>query len=313
MPDIFPVLNILTIIIGLITTIMVIRLYLTYRFKYILTFAFNISLFNVVLISFLPVNYLLGNSSANNGQTFLILTILYLFLISINILKYLWGYTFILIFFQLLRKTLSKSINLGFLSTAVATLIIFTGLFFFGPVGEGTNYPRKISEIITFQALIGAYAALIYFYIKVKKIETGKKLAAIKMYSFPLIIIWSYLFISSSVGTFVNLPTLVEVNIILTAVSFNLNTAVVLKRFIEYYGDAGESGPKKALTLDELFKKYNISNREQEIILLISRGKSNQQIADELFISIATVKDHVYNIFKKTAVKSRVQLLNLFR
>lgn len=62
-----------------------------------------------------------------------------------------------------------------------------------------------------------------------------------------------------------------------------------------------------------LFKKYKISNREKEIIELICQGKSNKQIEDELFISIRTVKDHIYNIYKKAGVRNRVQLSNLFR
>jgi DNA-binding NarL/FixJ family response regulator len=59
--------------------------------------------------------------------------------------------------------------------------------------------------------------------------------------------------------------------------------------------------------------KYGISRREWEIIQLISTGKSNRDIEDELYISLATVKDHVHNIYTKTGVKNRVQLTNLAR
>ncbi|QIA09970.1 response regulator transcription factor [Draconibacterium halophilum] len=58
---------------------------------------------------------------------------------------------------------------------------------------------------------------------------------------------------------------------------------------------------------------YEISKREAEIILEICSGKSNKAIADELFITIQTVKDHNHRIFTKTGVKSRVQLANLVR
>ena len=62
----------------------------------------------------------------------------------------------------------------------------------------------------------------------------------------------------------------------------------------------------------QLYHKYGITRREKEIIREICRGKSNQQIANELFISLQTVKDHVHNIFKKTNVKNRVLLTRLF-
>jgi DNA-binding CsgD family transcriptional regulator len=62
----------------------------------------------------------------------------------------------------------------------------------------------------------------------------------------------------------------------------------------------------------DLFMKYGISNREKEIVGEICKGKTNQQIADDLFISLQTVKDHIYNIFRKVNVKNRVQLTKLF-
>jgi DNA-binding CsgD family transcriptional regulator len=59
--------------------------------------------------------------------------------------------------------------------------------------------------------------------------------------------------------------------------------------------------------------KFSISGREKEIIELICKGKSNQDISDCLFISLQTVKDHIHRIYLKTYVKNRVQLANLIR
>ncbi len=50
-----------------------------------------------------------------------------------------------------------------------------------------------------------------------------------------------------------------------------------------------------------------LTRREIEILDLIADGFSNQQIADELFISPHTVKTHLHNIFKKINVKRRLQ------
>jgi DNA-binding CsgD family transcriptional regulator len=60
-------------------------------------------------------------------------------------------------------------------------------------------------------------------------------------------------------------------------------------------------------------KYYEISKREAEIVLEICSGKSNKGIADKLFITLQTVKDHNHRIYTKTGVKSRVQLSNLVR
>jgi DNA-binding CsgD family transcriptional regulator len=56
-----------------------------------------------------------------------------------------------------------------------------------------------------------------------------------------------------------------------------------------------------------------ITPRENEIIHLIQAGRTNQEIADELFISLATVKDHNNKLFRKCGVRNRVELANLFR
>lgn len=50
-----------------------------------------------------------------------------------------------------------------------------------------------------------------------------------------------------------------------------------------------------------------LTPREMEILLLIAEGKSNQEIADELFIALKTVKVHVSNILSKLDVQDRTQ------
>jgi two-component system, NarL family, response regulator LiaR len=50
-----------------------------------------------------------------------------------------------------------------------------------------------------------------------------------------------------------------------------------------------------------------LTNREMEILLLMAQGKTNQDIADELFIALKTVKTHVSNILSKLDVQDRTQ------
>ncbi|MBM7587888.1 NarL family two-component system response regulator LiaR [Bacillus pakistanensis] len=50
-----------------------------------------------------------------------------------------------------------------------------------------------------------------------------------------------------------------------------------------------------------------LTNREMEILLLMAEGKTNQEIADELFIALKTVKTHVSNILGKLDVQDRTQ------
>lgn len=82
---------------------------------------------------------------------------------------------------------------------------------------------------------------------------------------------------------------------------FFLPYATSLSRTIETRGD-----------LDRIFQKFGISTREREITLLILSGHSNTQIGDSLFISPHTVKNHIFNIFRKFDVGSRYELIQVF-
>jgi len=83
--------------------------------------------------------------------------------------------------------------------------------------------------------------------------------------------------------------------------------SLYLQRF--YVEKTAASGYTEKFQL--VIAKYEISKRESEIVELICKGMSNQEISDSLYISLQTVKDHVHRIFTKTGVKNRVQLTNL--
>ena len=65
--------------------------------------------------------------------------------------------------------------------------------------------------------------------------------------------------------------------------------------------------PKKFTLNEDELKKLNLSNREYEILQLLSKGYSNNQIAETLFLSISTVKTHTSNLYFKLDVKNRMQ------
>ncbi|MDX3539698.1 response regulator transcription factor, partial [Streptomyces sp. MB09-01] len=52
-----------------------------------------------------------------------------------------------------------------------------------------------------------------------------------------------------------------------------------------------------------------ITEREREVLTLVGRGRSNGEIAEELFISAATAKSHVSRLFTKLGARDRVQLV----
>lgn len=67
------------------------------------------------------------------------------------------------------------------------------------------------------------------------------------------------------------------------------------------------------IALQEVKEKYELTPREVDLVREIHDGKSNQEIAAELFISESTVKTHIYNIFRKMEVKNRVEVVCTLR
>ncbi len=64
-------------------------------------------------------------------------------------------------------------------------------------------------------------------------------------------------------------------------------------------------------SLDAFLDRLEITPREKEIVREICNGLSNQQIADKLFISLQTVKDHTSRIYYKTNCSSRAMLIKM--
>lgn len=58
---------------------------------------------------------------------------------------------------------------------------------------------------------------------------------------------------------------------------------------------------------NDTFPHDELTERELEVLLLIAKGKSNQEIADALFIAVKTVKTHVSNLLSKLEVQDRTQ------
>ena len=60
-------------------------------------------------------------------------------------------------------------------------------------------------------------------------------------------------------------------------------------------------------------KKYGITSREKEVIELLLAGLSIKEIGGKLDRSFKTINNHIYNIYQKTGVSSKLELLNLIK
>ncbi len=63
----------------------------------------------------------------------------------------------------------------------------------------------------------------------------------------------------------------------------------------------------------EKLKSHGISVRELEVLELMAKGLSNQEIANQLFVSLHTIKTHSANLYSKLNVKRRMQAIRKAR
>jgi len=62
------------------------------------------------------------------------------------------------------------------------------------------------------------------------------------------------------------------------------------------------------ITINETeLKNLSLTTREYEVLQLLTRGYTNAEVAEKLFLSLSTVKTHVSNLFVKMDVKNRTQ------
>ena len=75
----------------------------------------------------------------------------------------------------------------------------------------------------------------------------------------------------------------------------------VVRRLVDHYVGRPPAALAPPPQLQEL------SDREREVLALVGRGRSNAEIAEELVISLATVKTHIRHVLQKLGLRDRVQ------
>jgi DNA-binding NarL/FixJ family response regulator len=73
----------------------------------------------------------------------------------------------------------------------------------------------------------------------------------------------------------------------------------VAERIIGFFSGSRSAAPQRAFP--------ELTEREEEILSLVAQGRSNQEIARQLFVSVKTVRNHVSNILVKLQVADRAQ------
>lgn len=229
----------------------------------------------------------------------------YFFLIALGLVIY--------SLFLILQRYLGK--NLSRLKKAVIGILIFTTpqlVFSSSVVREGIERIDPIDPGFSVLSIITFIWVLLVFILLIRRLKKDSisKDLALKAVSFGLASLLLFMSIDFFTVMFQSATVLKQTAISFTITGYFILSGVNLALIIAHYG-CRYSAPLNTAPALYLLEGSGISRREREIIALIVKGYSNLEIAEALFISLSTVKSHVYSIFQKTGVKSRIQLLKL--
>ena len=211
-------------------------------------------------------------------------------------------------------KQIPTAFTIPYFSMAIAAFVLF-GIF----IVRLTRYELgEFQNLITLQRWVFfGFMVTMYLTIFLSAIRFSRKMT--DQYEKRFIRVFSswyllFMLLTTSAFIFVGQHAIVQHIFLFFFLSWHLIPILFLSLYLEKYHSPTASVQENFETnLATFSDAYEISKREREVIHLICKGLSNQEISDSLFISLQTVKDHTHRIFVKTGVKNRVQLANMIR
>lgn len=206
--------------------------------------------------------------------------------------------------FEWVGGSISRTVTLAYF---IFLIVFFIGLGWSLLNPSGLGY--AISKIKIVYVLVGLDTVLILWGLSVLLfgLRSGGQKRSLVMEFYALLTTFMLLLQITSVIVFYFYPTSLPAFILMYFLSF----AVPLIYFYNQIEKILNTYVGKSVTssFESLMAKFGISRREREIIEQVCSGKSNQEIADTLFISLQTVKDHTHRIYLKMNIRNRVQLI----
>jgi len=218
----------------------------------------------------------------------------------------------IIYFLYLTAVSLRNSVKSRFV---ISFFIILFSLYAAGSIIGATAYFLKSIEewiyivhmIWIFSMITIIFSVLIDLYFFSRRADEGYKISQLS--SFAIIISAGYIpFLFSNLCYYFLKINIDNFDPIIFAI-INICPFIWLKFFFIKHQTNPGSYSTSSEKFDRVVADLNISERESEIIRLIIEGKSNKEIEELLNISFNTVKNHIYNTYRKLGVNSRSQMI----
>jgi DNA-binding CsgD family transcriptional regulator len=234
--------------------------------------------------------------------------------LGIPFLMFAW-YMFIRLCREIIEQKLSRIFNLGYffvlalVFVAYGVVIVLINLLNFRDE-QYTFFSSAIIFLYIAIEILVLIVALPQLLINANKIKDESKRRAVQVFAYLYLVVFctslTVLFLATRNWTLLTIYLLVFL-------SGNILPVLYWRAYLRKYFIPPVLQITGALAWKQFLAEYKISKREEEVTQLLCEGKTNKEISEALFISLQTVKDHIYRIFQKTDVKNRVQLINLIQ
>lgn len=183
-----------------------------------------------------------------------------------------------------------------------------------------SSYKKLILMLSSSILFLVIFYSLGFLYLNYKYIKSEHRKRVLRLFLIITVLFFPYMYLDTRVEQIAFLSKLFPYGLLSVPAFYMLWNLLSIYFGVRYFKDnldefCNLENQKDAVEVDyireQFFEKFKITNREKEIILLLMKGYSYNQLAEELVISITTVKTHVHNIYRKAEVKNKIQLIHL--
>ncbi|PKM94021.1 MAG: hypothetical protein CVU84_11160 [Firmicutes bacterium HGW-Firmicutes-1] len=250
------------------------------------------------------INYYVGINYIKTQEIFYMIILLGLLLTGIGLI-----YHFTLFVHLLLSLEFSKKKRFIFYFTAITAVLLLIGL----NIAYANNILYKYFQYPTSFLLhnlftgVGAYYNLFLLVMYRKSVHKEVKKFLMIGIVFIAIVVPLSIFMNSLEYS-IRFPYPMPFSPIIFFLINILGIAFARKTLLHGL----DKHPKENydIVLKKYLSQFDITERELEIVKFVLEGFGNQDIGDKLFISPNTVKNHIYNIYRKMGIKNRYELMS---
>jgi DNA-binding CsgD family transcriptional regulator/phage shock protein PspC (stress-responsive transcriptional regulator) len=286
--------------------------YLKTREKILRSYAYFHTALTLLVVSDLLLSYVSLNLSGLHRFLFEFLEYINVFVVQYAVMV-----TFPLFIHAFFSIPQAKKRNFVFLGLAVILCLAEHVLTFLFQADSNKLLPDNIDNLVLILVVFYGFVTGIseYHHCEPEKARLAKPLLILLGISMPAIIVEALFYDSLPVPLY---PiAYCSYSIIFTYHLVQYSFALPQKRTpslpTETEAERVSEGGTESLLTEGLYRQYNISPREQDVLPLLLQGASNNHIAETLFISLSTVKTHLRNIYAKFDVKNRYELVALLK